>query len=208
MSHMRVHEEAGLVTTRKVGREKLHYLNPVPIRLIHDRWISKYAVPVVGGMTALAAHLEGRSMAAPIHIYSTYIRSTPERIWHAITDGDETARYYYGTRVSSDWKVGSALSYAYPDGRIAADGEVLEVDPPHRVQMSFHARWDPGIEAEGPVTMTWEIAPEEDGMCKLTVTTEGYAVGSRIESEFSGGVVWIVSGLKTAVESSPAMATP
>jgi uncharacterized protein YndB with AHSA1/START domain len=208
MSHLRVLEEAGLVTTRKVGREKLHYLNPVPIRLIHDRWISKYAVPVVGGMTALAAHLEGRSMAAPIHIYSTYIRSTPERIWHAITDGDETARYYYGTRVSSDWKVGSALSYAYPDGRIAADGEVLEVDPPHRVQMSFHARWDPEIEAEGPVTMTWEIAPEEDGMCKLTVTTEGYAVGSRIESEFSGGVVWIVSGLKTAVESSPAMATP
>jgi uncharacterized protein YndB with AHSA1/START domain len=206
MSHLRVLEETGLVTTRKVGREKLHYLNPVPIRLIHDRWISKYAMPVVGGLTALAAHLEGRSMAAPIHVYATYIRSTPERIWHAITDGDETVRYYYGTRVSSDWMVGSPLSYAYPDGRIAADGEVLEIDPPHRVQMSFHAHWDPEIEAEGPVTMTWQIDPEEDGMCKLTVTTEGYAVGSRIESEFSGGVVWIVSGLKTAVETSGALA--
>jgi uncharacterized protein YndB with AHSA1/START domain len=146
-------------------------------------------------------------MAAPIHIYATYIRSTPDRIWHAITDGDETERYYYGTRVSSDWQVGSSLSYAYPDGRIAADGEVLEVDPPHRVVMSFHARWDPEIEAEGPVTMTWEIEPTEDDMCKLTVTTEGFVAGSRTESEFGGGIVWIVSGLKTAVESSPALAS-
>jgi DNA-binding transcriptional ArsR family regulator len=210
MNHLRVLEEAGLVTTRKVGREKLHYLNPVPIRLIHDRWISKYAAPVVGGIAALAAHLEGRTMAAPIHIYATYIRATPEAIWRAITDGDETVRYYYGTRVSSGWTVGSPLSYLYPDGSVAADGEVLAVDPPHRLEMSFHARWDPELEAEGPVTMTWQIEPAEgdrDGVSKLTVVTEGFSAGSRTESEFTGGIVWIVSGLKTVLETRTEMVT-
>ena len=63
------------------------------------------------------------------HVYSIYIKAAPERVWRAITDGDDTLRYYYGTRVSSDWTPGSTLTYAYPDGSIAADGEVLEIDP-------------------------------------------------------------------------------
>jgi uncharacterized protein YndB with AHSA1/START domain len=164
----------------------------------------------VGGLAALAAHLEERSMAAPIHVYATYIRATPEAIWRAITDGDETVRYYYGTRVTSDWAVGSPVAYLYPDGRVAADGTVLEVDPPNRLRMSFHARWDPEVEAEGPVTHTWEIAPadgHEDGrdVCKLTVVTEGFGEGSRIEREFGGGIVWIVSGLKTVLETGSPM---
>src|SRR6185437_4193763 len=85
MRHLDVLESAGLISTRKVGREKRHYLNPVPIRLIHDRWISKYAAPVVGAMSALKGHLEAQPMAASLedvdHVYSIFINASPDRIW-------------------------------------------------------------------------------------------------------------------------------
>ena len=207
MRHLGVLEEADLVSTRKVGREKRHYLNPIPIRLAHDRWISKYAEPVLGAMSALKNHLEGRTMSAPDHVYSVFIKAAPERVWRAITDGVETEQYYYGTRVGSEWKPGSRITYDYPDGSVAADGEVLEVDPPRRLAMTFHARWDPEIEAEGPVRMTWEIEPAEGGgASKLTVITSGLKAGSKTEREFTGGIVYIVSGLKTYVETGVPMA--
>src|SRR5215216_6148827 len=139
MRHLDVLEVAGLISTRKEGREKRHFLNPVPIRLIHDRWISKYAAPVLGAMTALKGHLEGTRMAASLepidHVYSIYINADPHRVWQALTDGEDTVQYYYGTRVISDWKPGSPLRYDYPDGTVAADGEVVAVDPPKRLEM-------------------------------------------------------------------------
>ncbi len=208
MRHLDVLAEAGLVSSRKVGREKRHYLNPVPIRLVHDRWISKYSEPVIGGLSALKDHLEGRAMAvlAPDHIYSVYVKASPERVWRAITDGVETEQYYYGTRVGSEWKQGSRITYDYPDGSTAADGEVLEIDPPRRLKMTFHARWSPEIEAEGPVTMTWEVEPGDDGSSsKITVVTSGIKSGSQTESEFTGGIVYIVSGLKTYLETGQPM---
>ena len=170
MKHLGVLEEAGLVTTVKVGREKRHFLNPVPIRLVHDRWISKFAEPVVGAMSAIKSRLE-TPMDTFDHVYSVFIKASPDRVWRAITEGDETVRYYYGTRVASDWTAGAPLTYAYPDGSLAADGNVLEIEPGRRIVMSFHPRWDPGIEAEGPVRMTWEVEPAEEGGSKLTVTS-------------------------------------
>jgi uncharacterized protein YndB with AHSA1/START domain len=199
MKHLGVLEDAGLVTTVKAGREKGHFLNPVPIRLVHDRWISKFAEPVVGAMSAIKQQLE-TPMDSIDHVYSVYLKAAPERVWRAITDGDETVRYYYGTRVASDWTPGSILTYAYPDGSTAADGKVLEIDPGRRVVMSFHPRWDPGIEAEGPIRMTWEVEPGEDGGSKLTVTS-ALTPGSKAAGEFSGGIVYIVSGLKTFIET-------
>ena len=129
MRHLGVLEEAGLVTTRREGREKRHFLNPVPIRLVHDRWISKFAEPVVGAMAAMKTHLEAETMSSPDHVYAVYIKAAPDRVWRAITDGVETEQYYFGTRVSSDWSKGGRIVYEYPDGRVAADGEVLEIDP-------------------------------------------------------------------------------
>ena len=201
MRHLDVLEAAGLIETRRVGREKHHYLNPVPIRLVADRWIGKFAAPVVGAMAGLKHHLEATPMLAPDHVYSVLIRATPDRIWRAITDGLETERYYYGTRVDSDWSVGGRIVYAYPDGSVAADGEVLEIEPARRVAMTFHARWSPEIEAEGPVRMTWEIEPAGEGVSKLTVVTSGMLAGGHVASEFAGGIVHIVSGLKTLVET-------
>ncbi len=202
MRHLGVLESADLISTRREGREKRHFLNPVPIRRIHDRWISKYAAPVVGAMSALKGHLEAPPMAVPPdqidHVYSIFINAPPDRVWRAITEGDETVQYYYGTRVQSDWNVGSPIRYDYPDGTVAADGEVIAADPPRRLEMTFHARWDPEIEAEGPVRQVWEIEPGERAT-KLTVTQVGLT--ARQAEEFGGGMVFIVSGLKSVAEA-------
>src|SRR5688572_32144290 len=84
MKHLRQLEEAGLVVTRRRGREKLHFLNPVPIRLVHDRWVSKYAEPWAAALSGLKNELE-RSMEK---IFEIYIRTSPERLWEAITDSE------------------------------------------------------------------------------------------------------------------------
>ena len=200
MKHLAVLEEAGLLTTQKVGREKRHFLNPVPIRLVHDRWIGKFAEPVVGAMSAMKRTLEA-TVDTVDHVYSVYIKATPERVWRAITDGDDSVRYYYGTRVASDWTPGAPITYTYPDGSIAADGAVIDIEPGRKVTMSFHPRWDPETEAGGPIRMTWAVeAGEDGGPTRLTVTS-ALVPGSRVEAEFSGGVVLIVSGLKTMVET-------
>jgi DNA-binding transcriptional ArsR family regulator len=210
MKHLDVLEAAGLVTTVRDGRRKLHYLNPVPIRLVHDRWISKYAEPVVGSMAALKRQLEETPMpdASPKHVYSTMIRTTPEALWEAIIDGTKTARYYFGTAFQPDNGLtpGSGYRYLYPDGSVAADGEILAVDPLQQLKLTFQARWDPALVEEGPVTQSWEIERAEDGVCKLTVITEGLVPGSQTESEFTGGIVYIVSGLKTYLETGEGLA--
>jgi uncharacterized protein YndB with AHSA1/START domain/DNA-binding transcriptional ArsR family regulator len=203
MRHLDVLESAGLISTRKEGREKRHFLNPIPIRLIHDRWISKYSEPVLGAMSALKDHLEGHRMAVPPdgidHVYSIFINASPERIWQAITSGDDTVQYYYGTRVSSDWQPGSPLRYDYPDGTPAADGEVLAADPPKRLEMTFRALWDPELAAEGHVRQLWELE-EADGATKLTVTS--FALTPKLAASYTGGMVFIVSGMKSHLEAA------
>lgn len=199
MKHLGVLEEAELVTTVKSGREKRHFLNPVPIRLAHDRWIGKFAEPIVGAMSMLKTRLE-TSVDSIDHVYTVFIKASPERVWRAITDGDDTLRYYYGTRVASDWQPGSAIRYDYPDGKLAADGEVLAIEPGRSVTMSFHPRWSLEIDAEGPVRMTWAVEGADDGGARLTVTT-ALVPGSHADAEFRDGIAYIVSGLKTLVET-------
>jgi uncharacterized protein YndB with AHSA1/START domain len=199
MKHLAILEEANLVTTVKVGREKRHFLNPVPIRLVHDRWISKFAEPVVGAMSNLKHRLE-HALDPIDHVYTMFIKAPPERVWRAITDGDDTVRYYFGTRVTSDWTVGSSIRYTYPDGSVAADGEILSIEPGQSVTMAFQARWSPEIEAEGPVRLTWAVEPGDGGTTKVTVTS-ALVPGSRADAEFRTGNAYIASGLKTFLET-------
>jgi uncharacterized protein YndB with AHSA1/START domain len=199
MKHLGVLEESGLVTTQRVGREKRHFLNPVPIRLVHDRWTSKFAQPIVGAMAAIKTTLE-TAMHPIDHVYTIYIKAPPERVWRAITEGDETVRYYYGTRVSSSWAPGAPIRYEYEDGSVAADGQVLAIDAGRSVTMNFHPRWSPEIDAEGPIRMTWAVEATDDGRSKLTVTS-GLVPGSAADAEFRDGVAFIVSGLKTMLET-------
>src|SRR5579859_1201751 len=93
MKHLRLLEAAGLVTSHKIGRERLHYLNPVPIRLIHDRWTSKYAEPWVGALADLKSSLESPVLSRPRHVFEIYIRTTPDDLWRTICDRDTTERY-------------------------------------------------------------------------------------------------------------------
>jgi DNA-binding transcriptional ArsR family regulator/uncharacterized protein YndB with AHSA1/START domain len=202
MNHLSVLEAADLVTTRKVGRSKHHYLNPVPIRLVHDRWISKYTEPVVGAMASMKTHLEGgtRTMSEPTHIYQTYIKCEPEQAWNAIVDGDFTVNYFYGTRVESDWEPGAAITYTYPDGSVAADGEVIAIDHGKRVEMTFLARWDPELEAEGPAHMAW-IVETDSGLTRVTVEYYDLDPSSKRLQDFAAGLPYIVGGMKTLLET-------
>src|SRR6059058_2706495 len=157
MKHLRQLEEAGLVVTRKRGREKLHFLNPVPIRLVHDRWVSKYAEPWAAGLSGLKTRLEARMEK----VFEIYIKTTPKRLWEAITDP--------GMRINSDWKAGSRYESSHPatSGPLV-EGENLEVDPPRRLVQSMVALWSDDVRAEGPTRVTWEIEPVGDS-CRLTV---------------------------------------
>jgi len=205
MSHLRVLEEGGLVTTRRQGRTKLHYLNPVPIRLVHDRWISKYTEPTVGAIADLKAQFEGVApMTMPDHVYQAYIATEPKEVWKAITDGDYTVRYFYGTRVESDWSEGSELRYLAEDGSVVADGSVIAIDPPHRLEMSFHARWDPDLDAEGPVREVW-LVEDANGASKLTVELYDAPAQSKTYANFTSGFPYIVSGLKSVLETGQSL---
>src|SRR5215208_1371409 len=128
MKHLKVLEEAKLVVTKRRGREKLHFLNPVPIRLVHDRWVSKYAEPWAATLTGLKHRLEDRTMEK---VFEIYIKTTPEQLWEAITDPDQRAKYSFGVAPRSDWTPGSGYEAVHAAAGITiAEGENLEVDPP------------------------------------------------------------------------------
>ena len=113
MKHLQLLEDAHLVLTRRRGREKLHFLNPVPIRLVHDRWVSKYAEPWVATLSEIKQQLE-----KPMEkIFEIYIRTTPERLWEAITDSETRAKFQFGNRVESTWAPGSQYQVTNPRAR-------------------------------------------------------------------------------------------
>jgi len=201
MKHLRVLEEANLVTTIRSGREKLHYLNPVPIRLMHDRWISKFAGPWVSAITGLKRQLEEPSMPAPSHVFEIYIRTTPDKLWQALTDPELTSKYYFNTRINArDLRPGAAYTYSHADGSIAADGEIAEVDPGRRLVLTFTARWDADVASEKPSRITWQIEPAGEA-CRLTATFEGPDERSKMFEQAAGGMAVILSGLKTLLET-------
>jgi uncharacterized protein YndB with AHSA1/START domain len=203
MKHLKVLEEAGLVTTRRRGREKLHFLNPVPIRLVHDRWVSKYAEPWAATLVGLKSTLEEDGMEK---VFEIYIKTTPERLWEAITDGELRRKYSFGVGVESDWTPGSRYAGVHPmaPGPIS-EGENLEVDPPHRLVQSFTALWSEDVKAEGTSRVTWEIEPVGDS-CRLTVTHDQLREGAN--GELYGGWPMILSGLKTLLETGELLTTP
>jgi uncharacterized protein YndB with AHSA1/START domain len=203
MKHLRLLEEAGLVTTKRRGREKLHFLNPVPIRLVHDRWVSKYAEPWAATLSGLKRTLEEKRMEK---VFEIYIKTTPERLWEAITDGEMRRKYNFGVGVASDWSPGSRWELSSPDGSlIIAEGENLEVDPPRRLVQSFTALWSEDVKGEGTSRVTWEIEPVEDS-CRLTVTHD--ELREDANAELYGGWPMILSGLKTLLETGESLTTP
>ena len=206
MKHLRVLEEAGLVVTKRRGREKLHFLNPVPIRLIHDRWIDKYTEHWAAALTGLKRELE-ETMEK---VFEIYIKTTPERLWQAITDPELRRKYTFGVGYYSDWKPGSpyqarAGAETVSPSMAIAEGENLEVDPPRRLVQSYRALWSDDVKGEGTSRVTWEIEPVGDS-CLLTVTHD--QLREEANSELYGGWPMVLSGLKTLLETGELLTTP
>jgi DNA-binding transcriptional ArsR family regulator/uncharacterized protein YndB with AHSA1/START domain len=204
MKHLQVLEDAGLVTTRKAGREKFHYLNPVPIQLAYDRWVSKYAQPWSQALTGFKFAIEEQIMnAQPTHVYSIYIHSTPERIWQALTDGSMSEKYYFGTRVQSTWKAGDTYEYIDTHGGMVTSGapmlkgDVIESDPPRKLVTTFVPLWE-GM-SPSPSRVTFEIEPR-GAACKLTLTHEDMCSG-HVAAGVIDGWATILSGMKTLLET-------
>jgi uncharacterized protein YndB with AHSA1/START domain/DNA-binding transcriptional ArsR family regulator len=202
MKHLRVLEDAGLVVTRKRGREKLHFLNPVPIRLVHDRWVSKYAERWAAALSDLKHDLEGTMEK----VFEIYIKTTPERLWEAITDDTLRRRYNFGVGVESDWTPGSAYQATHPQSPTPIHtGENLEVEPPRRLVQSYNALWSDDVKREAPSRVTWEIEQIGDS-CRLTLTHDELREGAG--EDLYGGWPMVLSGLKTLLETGESLTTP
>jgi uncharacterized protein YndB with AHSA1/START domain len=203
MKHLKVLEEAGLVVSRRRGREKLHFLNAVPIRLVHDRWVSKYAEPWVATLSELKSEMEADGMEK---VFEIYIKTTPERLWEAITSNEMRQKYNFGVGVTSDWTPGSHYEAVHPNAPgILNQGENLEVDPPRKLVQSFTALWGDDVRREGTSRVTWEIEPVADS-CRLTVTHD--QLPENANSQLYGGWPMILSGLKTLLETGELLTTP
>ena len=201
MKHLKLLSDAGLVVTKRQGREKLHFLNPVPIRLVHDRWVSKYAERWVTALSEIKHKLEDKTMEK---VFEIYIKTTPERLWQAITDTEMRRKYTFGAVFTSDWTPGSRYQ-ATGHGSPIGEGENLEVDPPRRLVQSFRALWDDDVKAEGTSRVTWEIVEIGDS-CRLTVTHD--QLREDANGQLYGGWPMVLSGLKTLLETGEMLTTP
>ena len=217
--HLAVLEDANLVTTVWRGREKLHHLNAEPINAIARRWIHRYDRDRVGALADLKSALE--EPVDTTFVYTTYINTTPEQLWRALTEPEFTRRYWGGLELESDWRVGSPVLLRYAPGEAAKDhGQVvLESDPYRRLAYSWHNYqpehaelfgWSPEKFAElrqEPVTRVAFDLQDLDGRVRLTVTHDGFdgetemyrAVSGELEG--SGGWPELVSDLKSLLES-------
>jgi uncharacterized protein YndB with AHSA1/START domain len=142
-------------------------------------------------------------MTAPENVYEVEIATTPERLWKAITDPQETRKFWYGALSISDWKVGSRWTSESPDGEVYLDGEILEIDPPRRLVHTFHVVHEAEAAAEAPSRLEFEIIPIGN-RCRLTVTHTGR--GPAAMDYTNGGWETILGGLKELLETGQVIA--
>ncbi|MGW5386355.1 ArsR/SmtB family transcription factor [Nocardia sp. NPDC003963] len=217
--HLAVLAEANLVTAVRAGRHRLHYLNPVPINDIAQRWIGKYDRGRLTALADLKRALE-EPVSAPEFVYVTYIRTTDRALWQALTDPAFTGRYW-GATFESDWRPGSRMVW-HEQGWSSSDPEqvVLEAEPYTRLSYTWHT-FDPafatafGVAAdevaawgrEARSKVTFELEPQGE-VVKLTVVHDGFEPGSAVLKGISTGWPSIVAGLKTLLETGDTLPQP
>jgi uncharacterized protein YndB with AHSA1/START domain len=196
--HLAILEAANLVSTVWRGREKLHYLNPVPLHEIQERWIDKFERPRLRALSALKRQAEEDMSDKPTFVYVTYIESTAEKVWHALTDADLTGQYWGHSNVS-DWQVGSRWEHQRTDGTGIADvvGTVVESVVPTRLVTTWAA---PDGDSSGePSRVTFDIEPY-GGMVRLTVTHVNLTDEAEREAAAAGWSA-VLSNLKSLLEA-------
>ena len=220
--HLAILEDANLVTTVWRGREKLHYLNAAPINEIAERWINHYDRHRVAALSDLKKALEGTAMSKPEFVYTTYINTTPERLWQGLTDPAFTRRYW-GVAFDTDWRTGSTMTVELDKGGVTiADPAqvVLESDPYRRLSYTWHTFTPEWAQAcgfddeqlarfnDGPRSkVSFDIEQTENGV-RLTVVHNGFRPGSPVLETISGGWPIVLSNLKTLLESGDAAGLP
>jgi DNA-binding transcriptional ArsR family regulator/uncharacterized protein YndB with AHSA1/START domain len=210
--HLKVLEDANLISIVWQGREKLHYLNAEPINAIADRWINHYDRLRAQTLADLKTVLERETMSDNDFVYTTYIRTTPERLWQAVTDPVFSERYM-GHGLVSDWKVGSTFDWRDGDLNLTGPEQViLESNPYTRLAFAFHTFTkdltavglsEDIIEraaAEPRSTVSFDIEEVEPGRVKLTVIQTGFPTDSIVRELVSGGWPSKLSDLKSNLE--------
>ncbi|MGE5616848.1 MAG: SRPBCC family protein [Bacillota bacterium] len=139
-------------------------------------------------------------MARSTYVYVSYIRTTPEKLWKALTDAQFIEQYWFGMRGESEWKAGSPWKLVAADGRVWDSGEIVEAEPPRRLVIRWHHRMKPELEAEGPTLCTMELQPEA-GSVKLTITHTIEREASKVITAVSGGWPKVISNLKSLLET-------
>jgi uncharacterized protein YndB with AHSA1/START domain/DNA-binding transcriptional ArsR family regulator len=214
LKHIGVLESCDLVVTRKVGRQRYCYLNPVPIVELARRWLDSYTEFWAGNLTDLRARLEaeGEIMSTtPVptkhrHVHKIVIASPIERVWRAITDEGESARWYYGTGVVSTWEPGAPYEYRFPDGRVAIAGTVERVEPPNLLVMTFSARWSDEVAVDAPTRVTIELSAQ-GALTTVVLTHDDVVEGTATAAEIVTGWPFLLSNLKSFVETGAPMPT-
>jgi uncharacterized protein YndB with AHSA1/START domain/DNA-binding transcriptional ArsR family regulator len=211
--HLAVLEAANLVTTVRRGREKLHYLNPAPINDISERWIDRYQQERVHALADLKRALESPTMDKPSFVHTTYIQTTPERLWEALTSPAFTERYWT-TSFDTDWAPGSKMVWNNNGVRIADPGQVvLESEPYRRLSFTWH-NFTPELaravdmseelfaaaDGEPRSKVTFELEPAGSAV-KLTVVHDDFPPASRAAELISNGWPQVLSKLKTLLET-------
>jgi uncharacterized protein YndB with AHSA1/START domain/DNA-binding transcriptional ArsR family regulator len=212
--HLAVLEAANLVTTVRRGREKLHYLNAAPINEIAERWITRYERGRVHALADLKRALEDTTVDRPSFVYTTYIKTTPERLWQALTEPAFT-QTYWGITFDTDWAAGSPMSW-HQRGLTITDAEqrVVESDPYRRLSYTWHTFTPELAEAlefddatrerlavEPRSTVTFDIEALGDEQVKLTVIHDGLQPGGLTGSLISEGWPRVLANLKTLLET-------
>jgi len=139
-------------------------------------------------------------------VYVTFIRTTPEKLWSALTDPAQMKEYWLGSQIKTEWKKGAAWQLVYPDGRITDTGEILELDPPRRMVLRWRNEFRPELKAEGFALCAIDVEPVDKAV-KLTITHSIERSPSKFIEAVSGGWPKILSNLKSLLETGTVVVT-
>lgn len=211
MKHLKVLEDAHLVASRKVGREKLHYLNPLPVQEIADRWISRFATPFARAMSDIKALIETQgspTMTSPRHVFELFIRGSAEAVWDVLTDDSKTPLWQHFNMTSrTEWRVGGSITF-FVGERPMIVGEILAMERPTRLSHSFSAQWSPDVAGDEPSRVTWEITPIREDACKLTLIHDDFGGDTATSKAVAIGWTESISRLKTLIETGESFPMP